>query len=380
MKLVFFDENVIRTSPAGSCVLTALEELSQSYEVDVVCNRLDTAALPTVRKLAVPLPRGPVLVRSVLFSVFACWVFLMRGRSYALRVSTQGVFPFCDVSYAHCCHRLFLSCYRSYIGGGLLRRTARILNHAWGALTESIGFRYAQTIVAPSEGLKRELVMAYGSSIEHKVRVVPNPVDTVRFKRPAEFSMMDVRRELGFNEDAVVFSFCALGSFEWKGLRLVLEAVSRIQDDRANVLVIGGTTGEIGEYSALAKTLGIEAQVRFVGLQADIRPFLWCSDAFVFPSAHETFPLVCLQAAAAGLPLITTPLYGVEEFAEDGETGWIVRRDAASIAHALQDALDKRPKLAEMGENARSRVLAYDVKCFQLRWRDLIAGLPAIVH
>jgi glycosyltransferase involved in cell wall biosynthesis len=375
VKLVFFDENVIRTSPAGSCVLTALEELSQLHEVDVVCNRLDCSALPAVHKIAVPLPNGPVLARSVLFSVFAYCMFTVRRGGYALRVSTQGVFPFCDVSYAHCCHRLFLSCYRSQIGGGMLRRTARILNHAWGAWTEAIGFRHAKIILVPSEGLKRELVRGYGNWIAQKIRVLPNPVDTERFRRPGKFSAMNVRRELDVETDAVVFSFCALGNFEWKGLRLILEALSRIEDSRANLLVIGGGASEIAEYWALATKLGIEAQVRFVGLQADIRRFLWCSDAFVFPSAHETFPLVCLQAAAAGLPLITTPLYGVEEFAKDGETGWIVRRDAASLADTLKGALHRRLDLAEMGENARRRVLAYDVERFQARWRDLMAGM-----
>lgn len=374
-KLVFFDESVIGTSPAGSCVLRILEGLEGGYAADVVCNRWEPNAVPGFKKVTVPLPRGPVLARSVLFTILSCCAFAVKGPRQALKISTQGVFPFCDVSYAHCCHRLFLSRYRSQIGGGLLRRTFRVLNQAWGELTEWIAFHSATTIVVPSKGLERELETVYGRLVEGKIRVLANPVDTERFRRPESFSVAAARSGLGLSSDAVLFSFCALGNFEWKGLRLILEALSSLRGDRANLVVIGGTKTEVTEYAALTGALGIEARVRFVGMQADIRPFLWSSDAFVLPSTHETFPLVCLQAAAAGLPLITTALYGVEEFAEDGATGWLIRREATSIADAMRSALEDRPELMRMGENARLRVLRYGIERFQACWRELIEEL-----
>jgi glycosyltransferase involved in cell wall biosynthesis len=172
-----------------------------------------------------------------------------------------------------------------------------------------------------------------------------------------------------------LFSFCALGNFELKGLRPALEALSALSDQCANLLIIGGRNAEIAEYATIAARLGVEKQVRFVGLQTDIRPFLWASDAYLFPSAHETFPLVCLQAAAAGLPLLTPRLHGVEEFATNGETGWIIERTTASIVKAMRRALENRANLRRMGETARTRVSRYSVEKFQARWRDLIAEL-----
>ena len=271
--------------------------------------------------------------------------------------------------------RLFLTRLRPYIGGGILRRTARLLNHAWGALTERVAFRRAEMVVVPSEGLARELVSAYGASVERKIRLLPNPVETERFRRPADFSTNVMRSRWSVSSDSVLFSFCALGNFEWKGLRLALEALTTLHDERARLLIIGGKKTEIAEYSTIAARLGVERQVRFVGLQADIRPFLWASDAFLFPSAHETFPLVCLQAAAAGLPLLTTPLHGVEEFAADGGTGWIVERTTESIAEAMRSALNNGTDLPRMGEAARIRASRYGLEQFQARWRELIAEL-----
>ncbi len=94
--------------------------------------------------------------------------------------------------------------------------------------------------------------------------------------------------------------------------------------------------------------------------------------AFVFPSVYETFPLVCLQAAAAGLPLITTRLYGVEEFMLDGATGWIVERSSCSIGSAIRSAASDRQRTAQMGREARERVEMYSNDRFRARWSALL--------
>jgi glycosyltransferase involved in cell wall biosynthesis len=99
------------------------------------------------------------------------------------------------------------------------------------------------------------------------------------------------------------------------------------------------------------------------------------SDAFVFPSAYEVFPLVCLQAAAAGLPLLVTRLYGVEEFMRDGETGWVIERTVESIAAAIVQAASDRPRLRAMGLEARKQVEQYSETEFRRRWRELLTSL-----
>lgn len=354
-------------------MLTAVQGLGPEYSVDLVCNRLDDA-VTAWRKISVPLPRGPVLARVVLFTLLGCCAFWLRrqpNRRY-LTIGTQGAYPFCDICYVHSCHLLFLTRYRSQIGGRALRRTARIFSYAWGAFTERIAFTRAAMIVVPSTGLARELLSVYGERVKGKVRVLANPVDTERFSRPLMFDRERVRRDLGATSGELLFSFCALGNFELKGLRLILEALSGLADKRAKLVVIGGQPGEVNEFRKAAERLGVAPQVHFAGLQSDIRPFLWASDAFLFPSAHESFSLVSAQAAAAGLPLLTTQLNGVEEFAIDGETGWMMARTADSIRATMQRALKDHADLSQMGEAARQRVLRYGVVEFQARWRQLI--------
>jgi UDP-glucose:(heptosyl)LPS alpha-1,3-glucosyltransferase len=92
----------------------------------------------------------------------------------------------------------------------------------------------------------------------------------------------------------------------------------------------------------------------------------------VFPSAYETFSLASFQAAAAGLPLITTRFNGVEDFLIDGVNGWLVERTAEAVAAAIRDAAASPEKTARMGHTAQVHVQAYGTEIFQARWLELL--------
>jgi glycosyltransferase involved in cell wall biosynthesis len=116
--------------------------------------------------------------------------------------------------------------------------------------------------------------------------------------------------------------------------------------------------------------MGIGDKVHFWGMQRDVRPFLWGADVFVLPSAYETFSLVSFQAAAAGLPLIVTPLYGVEEFMRDGEMGFVVERSAEGVGWAVSLFLSlNETERARLGLNAQRAVEAFGVRNFVARWK-----------
>jgi len=247
--------------------------------------------------------------------------------------------------------------HRDAIGGGPLRHAARILNHVWASFTERIALRSAKIAVVPSRGLADELERTYPNLVRGKIRVIPNPVEIA--------PLPDSRPPI---DGVLRLSFCALGNFELKGLRLIFEALARIPETNVHLTVIGGTPGEIRDFEDLAPP----NKVRFTGFQRDVRPYLFASDAFVFPSAYEVFSLVCLQAAAAGLPLIVTRLHGVEEFMADGVTGWVVERNAESIARAIAEAARDRERLHAMGLEARKRIEPYSEEEFKRRWRELL--------
>jgi glycosyltransferase involved in cell wall biosynthesis len=117
-----------------------------------------------------------------------------------------------------------------------------------------------------------------------------------------------------------------------------------------------------------------------VGLQNDIRPYLWSSHVFVLPSAYEAFSLICFQAAAAGLPLIATRVYGVEDLLVDGVNGWMVERTDGAVAAAIQHAAASPERTSLMGRAAQERATAYDTQIFQSRWLQLLENEFGIRH
>ena len=346
--LAIFDPNITENSPAGSCLLKMLRAASATYLLEIFTARTDLQPSDRIIIHKMPVPFKPVFLQSILFTCFSLLFHCLKPSS-GIKIGTQGGFPLCDISYAHCCHKLFLTRYRKDIGGGFLTRVARLTNYYWSAAMESIAFRRARLIVVPSEGLANELISAYGSALAQKIQIISNPVDCNRFAPPGPSP-----------PHPFTFAFCALGNFEWKGLPLILEALPSGMP--AQLKVIGGTSADLDRYR------DSPSNVTFVGMQKDIRPYLWASDAFIFPSVYETFPLVCLQAAAAGLPLITTNLYGLEELLQPGISGWRVERTVASIREAMQDAIANPGKASKMGDNAKSLALKYNLPAFQQRW------------
>jgi glycosyltransferase involved in cell wall biosynthesis len=105
---------------------------------------------------------------------------------------------------------------------------------------------------------------------------------------------------------------------------------------------------------ALARSLGIEKRVEFLGDRGDVPSILADADIFVLASKAEMFPISILEAMRAGLPVIASNVGGVHELVIHGETGVLVKSQSVD---SLLDALNlmiANPKLrARLGQEAR---------------------------
>jgi glycosyltransferase involved in cell wall biosynthesis len=379
--LLVFDLAVASASPAGSCVLAEVQGLADTHRITVVSSQCEAAGHPNVRWLRVPLPARPLVLRYLAFLVAAPVVLAwhrLRGLPPAdWTQTTQGQYPGADISYAHYCHRGYLrdAWHASPVRGP--RRWLRLANHRFNAWCEARAFGHARCIVVPSKGLARELAAVYPQAAP-KLITLPNPISVERFGRRADFDRAGFRAQHGVPDDAVVFAFVALGDFARKGMGLILPALSTLREQGAWLLVVGGRAGEVEQTRREAERHGIADRVCFVGLQPEVPPFLWASDALVFPSAYEIFSLVTLQAAAAGLPLIVSRgLHGAEEVLVDGETGFAVERDPQAVADAMRAIAEDPAAAAEMGRRAAVRVQRYSTPAFVARWQRLFAEFEA---
>jgi glycosyltransferase involved in cell wall biosynthesis len=372
-----FDYNITLNSPAGSCVRAEVAGLCSDFEVTVFADSFEDPSLGRIRWVRVPCIRKPVVLRDWMFALLSPFFFRLHAWRHgrpALVQTTQGQFIGADVAYAHFCHRAYLENQWHRSGATGLRRLARFIGHSRNALREARAFQRARVVVVPSAGLESELLRTY-PDLRGKIVRIPNPVDILRFQRAETFDSIDVRRELGLEQRDMVIVFVALGDFARKGLRFILEGLAKASNPRLKLLVVGGGAGEISQYSEMAQALGVRAQTVFAGFKSDVRPYLWAANLFCFPTAYEIFPLAALQAAAAGLPLLATRVYGVEEFLVDGYNGWFIEREAESVGEALVKAAADPEGLARMGAAARESAMPYDSAQFPRRWQELFQRL-----
>jgi len=100
---------------------------------------------------------------------------------------------------------------------------------------------------------------------------------------------------------------------------------------------------------------GLAGVVTLAGFAADPGDALAAADLFVLSSDNEGMAFVLMEAAASGLPAVTTDVSGARFCVRDGETGRVVPpRDPAALAAAMGEMLADRSALALMGRRARA--------------------------
>lgn len=378
MRIAILDYRLVPTNAIGNGNRRVIAGLKNSQDFTAFGLEFENPDPERVRWVHMPVPGRPLFLLFIayhLWAPIALWRQQRRqGARFDLVQSVESNTLLGDVLVVGFCHRAYLRDHWAATRPAGLRGLARWLDHVLHSLLEPLAYRRARLLVVPSTGLERELLGTYGEIVRGKTVVIPNALDAARMKRPAGFDRDAQRASLGAGKDDLMMVFVALGHFERKGLPLLLEAMSKAAAPNLKLVVVGGQPGTVQEYEGRAGALGLGAQVRFVGAQRDVRPYLWSADLFAFPSAYETFSLVCFEAAAAGLPLLVSRLHGVEDLLVDGQNGWQVARDADDIAAKIRVALENPARLREMGARGVERVAGYDLDNWVSRWAALYEG------
>jgi glycosyltransferase involved in cell wall biosynthesis len=109
---------------------------------------------------------------------------------------------------------------------------------------------------------------------------------------------------------------------------------------------------------ALAKELGVEDAVNFLGYVAPVQRAIEEAAIVVVPSMGEGFGMVALEAMERARPVVAAEIGGLGELVEDGVTGHLVPAgEAEPLADVLVRLASDLPRAAEMGEAGRRRAL-----------------------
>jgi UDP-glucose:(heptosyl)LPS alpha-1,3-glucosyltransferase len=188
---------------------------------------------------------------------------------------------------------------------------------------------------------KAEATRHYGVPSD-RISVIHNGYDPRRFQAPRESAIRkDMQKRYGLPEDATVLLFVAQ-DFLRKGLDCLIKALPPVmrKNPRTWLVVVGKE--KPGKFLAIARREGVDRRIIFAGATDVIEDYYAMADALVFPTRFDPFPLVCLEAMACGLPVITTRVNGVSDIIRDGINGYVIEspEDLETLTERICRLLD----------------------------------------
>ena len=186
-----------------------------------------------------------------------------------------------------------------------------------------------------------------------KIRVIPNGRDIKKYSTAPPASDIDEFR--GSSISKIVGTVGRL--IERKGHADLLEAWPNVLKVHPNSkLVITGDGPERSRLEAKSKQLGVSESVKFTGTRSDVPSVLAALDVFVFPSHYEGLPGALIEAMAAGLPIVCTPVDGNSELVSDGESGlYSDVRCPDQLSNRLIEVLSDNDLARRLADSAQNR-------------------------
>jgi N-acetyl-alpha-D-glucosaminyl L-malate synthase BshA len=199
----------------------------------------------------------------------------------------------------------------------------------------AFGIQQSDGVTTVSESLKADTYRELG--ITSEVRVIPNFVDVNTYVRRDESAL---RARLAPAGEKILIHISNFRPV--KRVTAVVEVFARVRSRLPAKLLMVGDGPDLPAAVRLAATLGVAADVEFLGEQDLLAPLLSVADVFVLPSIQESFGLAALEAMACSVPVVAARIGGLPEVIEDGVSGFLHPPDdldgmAGSAVRLLSD-------------------------------------------
>jgi len=191
-------------------------------------------------------------------------------------------------------------------------------------------------LISPSAPM-RDALTAYG--VKTPIEVLPTGLPAMSYVRGdgARF-----RQKFSLPADRPLLLYVGRVAFE-KNIDFLLRMFVTLRTKRPDALFVVAGEGPARESLVkLARTLGVEAHVKFIGYLdrgTDLPDCYAAGDAFVFASRTETQGLVLLEAMAQGTPVVSTAELGTRSILTPGCGAFVVPEDESQFAAAVVLAL-----------------------------------------
>lgn len=169
------------------------------------------------------------------------------------------------------------------------------------------------------------------------------------------------RAELGIPDDA--FFVVSVGELQHrKNHEVLIRALGQIGIKDIYYGICG--RGELlEELRALARQLGLQDRVLFLGYRRDVIEILHCADLYAHPSMREGLGIAALEAMASGLPLLTSNVGGIPDYVKNGITGFSYEfNDVSGFAEGLERYYQNVQLRQTVTQNGLHAVRMYDIR------------------
>lgn len=211
--------------------------------------------------------------------------------------------------------------------------------------------RLPDLLIVNSDATRRQIIQAHIKPEDH-VFAIPNVIDIQAFD-VAQTETNDITDIQPDQTIMFVGRMIPVKRID-RALRAFAIAVRQIPNLQ---FILVGDGPEKANLEQLARELNIQQQVHFLGNRSDIPVLLRYAAILVLCSDQEGFPNVILEAMAARLPVVSTPVGDVPQVVIDGETGYITDYDDHEQMAAAFIRLIQQPSLRiAFGQKARKHV------------------------
>jgi L-malate glycosyltransferase len=209
-------------------------------------------------------------------------------------------------------------------------------------------------VTSVSEDLKKETYHSF--KITREIEVIPNFIDLEKFKKQKKDHFKKAICPQG--ESLIVHT----SNFrKVKRVGDVMSVFNNIHKEIPSKLLMIGDGPERSGAEAMAREMGINDAVRFLGKQEAVEEVLSVADLFLMPSEKESFGLAALEAMACEVPVISTNTGGLPELMIQGVTGFMSNiGDVEDMTRNSLFVLDKN-NLPRFKASALARAKEFDI-------------------
>ena len=189
--------------------------------------------------------------------------------------------------------------------------------------------RHSQRFIAVSQAVKDNLVSRHGAPLE-SIDVVHSSIPlSVNSSKDKQQTRSRILEKLGIPHESLIVGACGSTSYQ-KGadlfVRLARVVCERHQGPPIHFVWVGPDTREL-RFSALRRQVdrfGLSGRVHFIGKQPGPLDYFAAFDVFALTSREDSLPLVILEAASVGKPIVCFGCAGgAKEFVEE-DCGFVI--------------------------------------------------------